>query len=104
VARVLSEPDLRLFVALSYPIVTPDVRKCFDYVFVMRDTVPGNRRILYQYFGGNLPSLDQFCCVLDQTTRDYECLVVDLAAAREQNDPKNTYFFYKASPCTMTRA
>jgi hypothetical protein len=102
VARALSRnpalPPFRVFVALSYPFMEPSVRGCFDHVFVMRETIEQTRHLIYrQFIYGALPSFEVFCRVLDQTTRDYDCLVIDRAAAEAGAAPADVFFFYRAS-------
>lgn len=65
-----------------------------DYVFVLREVHVDNRRRLYERYAGILPTFEAFQSVLDQTTRDYGCLVIDNTV--HCTKPEDGLFFYRA--------
>lgn len=81
---------------MQYPLgVPPVLRANIDYVFILREQIVGNRRRIYENYCGMLPTFDIFCTVLDNTTENYECLVVDNTS--KSNKIEDQLFFYKAS-------
>ena len=87
--------DLLFVVTLQYPMGLPPVlRGNIDYVFVLRDNITANRRRIYENYCGMFPSFEMFCNVLDQTTSDYECLVIHNNA--KSNKLEDQIFWYKA--------
>ena len=74
----------------------PDIRCNIDYVFVLRDNIPGNRERLYKNFFGLVPSFPAFCQLMDASTENYECLVLDNAS--QSNNLEECLFWYKAKP------
>lgn len=55
--------------------LTPPIRCCIDYVFVLK-TVNTDRKRLYETFFSSIPSYEEFCRMLD-ACGDHECLVLD---------------------------
>jgi hypothetical protein len=74
--------------------MSPDLRSNIDYVFVLRENIVQNRERLYKNFFGIFPTFDMFCQVLDQTTENYECLVLD--NTKTSNKIEDCVFWYKA--------
>eukprot|EP00873_Tetraselmis_striata_P033720 jgi/Tetstr1/453984/TSEL_040903.t1 len=80
---------------MQYPLgVPPVLRANIDYVFILREQIVSNRKRIYDNYCGMLPSFDIFCTVLDNTTENYECLVVDNTS--RSNKIEGQIFFYKA--------
>lgn len=65
-----------------------------DYCFVMREPIIANRKRLYENFFGMLPRLKDFGHLMDCTTENYECLVVDNTTA--SNKLSDALAYYKA--------
>jgi hypothetical protein len=86
-----------LFLLTSqYPLgIPPTMRSNIDFVFILRDNMVRNRRIIYENYCGMLPTFEAFCNVLDQTTQDYECLVVHNST--RSNDITDQIYYYRAS-------
>lgn len=81
---------------MQYPLgVPPVLRANIDYVFILREQIVGNRRRIYENYCGMLPSFDIFCTVLDNTTENFECLVVDNTS--KSNKIEDQIFYYKAN-------
>jgi len=74
--------------------MTPMIRTNVDYVFALRDNVRQNRENLYKAFFGVFPTFDSFCQVMDATTENYECLVLDNTS--KSNKITDCVFWYKA--------
>lgn len=86
---------LMFIFTMQYPLgVPPVLRANIDYVFILREQVVSNRKRIYENYCGILPSFDVFCSVLDQTTENYECLVVDNTS--RSNKIEDQLFYYKA--------
>ena len=85
-----------LIVALPYPFgLPPTLRGSIDYVFILRENIISNRRRLYDNYAGMLPNFETFCDLLDKTTLDYDCLVIDNTV--QSNKPEDCLFFYNAN-------
>lgn len=74
----------------------PDIRANIDYIYILRDNIIQNRERLYKNFFGLLPSFASFCQLMDATTENYECLVVDNTS--RSNNLEDCLFWYKAKP------
>ena len=72
----------------------PSLRANCDYVFVLRENVLANRERLWKNFFGIVPTFDMFCKILDATTENYECLVLDNTS--KSNKLTDCIFYYKA--------
>lgn len=80
---------------MQYPLgVPPVLRANIDYVFILREQIVSNRKRIYDNYCGMLPSFDIFCTVLDNTTENYECLVVDNTS--KSNKIEDQIFYYRA--------
>jgi hypothetical protein len=76
--------------------IGPDIRSNIDYVFLLRNNIPNERDKLYKNFLGMMPSFASFCQLMDNTTNDYECLVLDNTSC--SNNLEDCLFWYKANP------
>ena len=65
-----------------------------DFVFVLRENILANRQRLYNNFFGIFPSFEVFCKVLDATTEDFGCLVLDNTS--RSNNIEDCCFWYRA--------
>lgn len=80
---------------MQYPLgIPPNLRTNIDYVFILRETNINNRRRIYENYAGCFPTFETFCNVLDATTNDFECLVINNAA--RSNKIEDQVFWYKA--------
>lgn len=77
--------------ALGLP---PTMRNNIDYVFILRENLIKSRRLIYENYCGMLENFETFCAVLDQTTEDFECLVV--CNNTRSNKIEDQIFYYKA--------
>lgn len=82
-------------IALQYALgIPPILRTNIDYVFILRENIVANRKRIYDHYAGMFPSFETFCTVLDQTTENYECLVINNNA--KSNRLEDQIFWYKA--------
>jgi hypothetical protein len=82
-------------ITMQYPLgIPPNLRTNIDYVFILRENNMQNRRRIYENYAGMFPSFESFCQVLDQTTENYECLVIQINAS--SNKLEDQVYWYKA--------
>jgi energy-coupling factor transporter ATP-binding protein EcfA2 len=74
----------------------PALRTNIDYVFILKDPIRRNRQRLYENFAGIFPTFESFCDALDQTTENYECMVIDNTT--NSNKISDIVFYYKGKP------
>jgi len=74
--------------------IPPESRCNIDYVFILRDNIPSNRKRLFDHYAGIFGSLDIFNQVMDSCTNDYGCLVIDNSSI--SNILEDVVFWYKA--------
>lgn len=80
---------------MQYPLgIGPAMRSNIDFVFILRDTIMKNRKIIYENYAGMFPSFDIFCSVMNQCTENYECLVIHNNS--KSNKFEDQVFWYKA--------
>jgi hypothetical protein len=72
----------------------PDLRTNVDYVFALRENIPGNREKLFKNFFGVFPSLEEFGVAFDACTANYGAMVLDntIPSTRVQD----CVFWYRA--------
>ena len=84
-----------LIITMQYPLgVPPVLRTNIDYVFILREPVLTNRKRIWENYASMFPTLESFCAVMDQTTENYECLVINNNA--KSNKLTDMIFWYKA--------
>ena len=82
-------------IAMQYPLgIPPMLRTNVDYVFILREPSPSNRRRIFENYGSAFPSFEFFCQIMDQCTQNYECLVIDNNS--QSSKLEDTIFWYKA--------
>lgn len=87
--------DLMTMITMQYPLgVPPNLRTNIDFVFILRETVIGNRKRIYENYAGMFPTFQMFCQFMDQCTENYECLVV--CNGIQSNRLEDQVFWYKA--------
>jgi len=83
-------------ITMQYPLgIPPHLRANVDYVFILRENQIKQRERIYQQYAGMFHSFDAFNSVLDQTTENYECLVIDNKV--QSNKLEDQVYWYKAS-------
>ena len=82
---------------MQYPLgVTPNLRTNVDFIFILRETMIGNRKRIYENYAGMFPTFEMFCQFMDQCTENYECLVI--CNGVQSNRLEDQVFWYKAAP------
>ena len=69
---------IMLVITMQYPLgIPPTLRTNIDYVFILREPYIANRRRIYENYAGMFPTFEAFCQVMDQTTENYDCMVIN---------------------------
>jgi len=77
-------------ITMQYPLgIKPALRTNVDYVFII-----ANRKRIYENYAGMFPTFEAFCQVLDQTTENYDCMVINNNA--KSNKLQDQVFWYHA--------
>jgi hypothetical protein len=86
---------LLLIITMQYPLgIPPNLRTNIDYVFILREPYMTNRKRIWENYASMFPTLEAFSAVMDQTTENYECLVINNNA--KSNKLQDQIFWYKA--------
>ncbi len=83
--------------SLQYGLdVQPVIRTNVDGVFILREPNLRNRKVMYENYGGGIPSLKIFCELMDELTSDYCAMYIKNASG--SNNWWENVFWYKATP------
>jgi len=74
--------------------IPPILRSNIDYTFILRETSRSNREKIWKHYASVFQTFESFCEVLDQTTADYECMVINNVV--KSNKLEDMVFWYKA--------
>ena len=84
-----------LMITMQYPLgIPPNLRCNVDYVFIMRTPGLGERRRIWENFASIFPTFEAFCSVLDKTTENFECMVINNTV--NSSNITDCVFWYKA--------
>ena len=84
-----------LIITMQYPLgIPPTLRTNIDYVFILREPYISNRKRIWENYASMFPTLESFSSVMDQTTENYECLVINNNS--KSNKLHDQIFWYKA--------
>jgi hypothetical protein len=84
-----------VLITMQYPLgVPPSLRTNIDYVFILRENIVNNRKRIYDNYAGMFPNFDSFAQTMNQTTENYECLVIHNNS--KSNRIEDQVFWYKA--------
>ena len=84
-----------LIITMQYPLgIPPTLRTNIDYVFILREPYQSNRKRIWENYASMFPTLESFSSVMDQTTENFECLVINNNA--KSNKLQDQIFWYKA--------
>jgi hypothetical protein len=78
--------------ALGLP---PVLRNNIDYIFIFRNNILKEKQKIYDNYAGMFPTFEAFNQVMNQTTENFECLVIDNKV--QSNKLEDQVFWYKAS-------
>jgi hypothetical protein len=85
-----------LIITMQYPLgIPPNLRTNIDYVFILREPYATNRKRIWENYASMFPTYESFASILDQTTENYECLVINNNA--KSNKITDQVFWYKAA-------
>jgi len=85
-----------LIITMQYPLgIPPNLRTNIDYVFILRENYLSNRKKIWENYASMFPTLESFCTIMDQTTENYECMVISNNA--KSNKINDQVFWYKAA-------
>jgi hypothetical protein len=88
--------DISTMITMQYPLgITPNLRTNVDFVFILRENITKNRRIIYENYAGMFPTYEMFSEFMNQCTENYECLVI--CNSSSSNKLEDQVFWYKAS-------
>ena len=82
--------------ALGLP---PVLRNNIDYIFIFRNNILKERQKIFDNYAGMFPSFEAFNQVMNQTTENFECLVIDNKI--QSNKLEDQVFWYKANNATF---
>lgn len=86
---------IMLIITIQYPLgIPPNLRTNIDYVFILREPYLTNRKRIWENYASMFPTLESFCSVMDNTTENYECLVINNNS--KSNKLTDQIFWYKA--------
>jgi hypothetical protein len=84
-----------LIITMQYPLgIPPNLRTNIDYVFILREPYLVNRKKIWENYASMFPTLESFSSIMDQTTENYECLVINNNS--KSNRLNDQIFWYKA--------
>ena len=88
---------IMLIICMQYPLgIPPNLRTNIDFVFILREPYMTNRKRIWENYASMFPTFESFCGVMDQTTENYECLVLNNNS--KSNKLIDQVFWYKAEP------
>lgn len=92
--HVNSDPFI---VSMQYPLgIPPALRTNVDLTFILREPIKKNRMRIWENYAGMFKTFDFFEKVMDMTTSNYECLVINNRTT--SNRLEDQIFWYKAKP------
>lgn len=69
--------NIMFVVSMKYLLLPPALRDNIDYVFILKNSRLDIRKKLYEQYAGMLPNFEVFSQLLDNNTKNNECLVID---------------------------
>jgi energy-coupling factor transporter ATP-binding protein EcfA2 len=83
--------------SLQYAMdINPAIRTNVDGVFILREPILKNRKVLFENYASIIGDFNIFCELMDQLTTDYSCMYIHNAG--QSNSWQECVFFYKATP------
>lgn len=74
--------------------IPPELRQQVDYTFIFKSNNFNERKKIYENYAGSIKSFEIFNIILDATTEDHHCLVIDNKTL--SNHMEDQIFYYKA--------
>ena len=72
----------------------PDLRTQFSYIICCADNIHANRKRIWNYFAGVVPTYREFDAIMQSCTQDHSCLVID--NSNPSASVQNSIFHWKA--------
>jgi len=89
--------NMMFIIGMSYAwSIRPDLQSNIDFVFIFKDDIVANRKRIFESYGNMFPSFDVLCQIMDQYSKNFECLVIDRTARGTKWE--DYVFWYKAEP------
>jgi len=90
---------INLLITMQFSLnLSTALRGNIDWVFMLRESMPGNRKRLFDHYAGHFgigaKGLERFSEVFDRMTDNFGCMV--MRNTGNSNDIHDSYFFYKA--------
>jgi len=83
-------------ITMQYALGLPPVlRNNIDYIFIFRNNIIKEKQKIYDCYAGMFPTFEAFNQVMNQTTENYECMVIDNKI--QSNKIEDQVFWYKAT-------
>jgi hypothetical protein len=76
--------------------VSPSIRTCIDYTFILKEGSKLTREKLWKNYGSCIEDFSDFCQLMDQLTNDFTALVINNRS--NSNKLEDCVFYYKAYP------
>jgi hypothetical protein len=88
--------DMLWMLSLHYAVdATPQLRTCFDGIFIMRETNPKSLKSTHEnYAGGVIPDFGIFCQIMREIANEHTALY--LHNCTQSTKPEDSIFYYKA--------
>ena len=74
--------------------IPPLLRSQVDYVFLLRESILRNKKILFDNFAGMFQSFEVYSSVMNQVCQDHHCLVIHMNCSSDRLEDQ--VFWYKA--------
>jgi len=94
--NIFGNGKLMMILALDYPLgISIKMREKIDYIFLLREHYIPNRKRIWENYASIFPSFELFCSILDDCTKDNNCLVIK-NNCEESCDLYDRIFTYRA--------
>ena len=82
--------------SLQYAMdIKPVIRTNVDGIFILRESQPKFRKVIWENYAGIIPDFKLFCSIMDEITDDFTALYIHNAT--QTNKWQDCVFWYKAS-------
>lgn len=88
---------ITFIIAIQYAkSLPPDIRQNFDYVYIFNNDIPAEVKKIYEGYAGIFPSEKIFRTALQEFTRNFQILVINMAG-NTQADLNDKFAIFKAN-------
>lgn len=92
--------EISLIMALQYSKgLTPELRGNLDYIFLLAEDFPKNRRKLWEEYAGSFKTYDEFEAIFENLTDNFGCMVINNRI--HTTDIEKKIFYFKADEITQ---